>query len=81
MMKRIKIILMMLCLCGGFFAGLDASAETKYVYDQADLLTDEEEQEFQSYAESMKESYKLQSELDSVNSLIESMKKKNKEIV
>ena len=34
----------------------------------------------QDYAESMKESYKLQSELDSVNSLIESMKKKNKEI-
>lgn len=59
MMKRIKIILMMLCLCGGFFAGLDASAETKYVYDQADLLTDEEEQEFQSYAESMKDIWKM----------------------
>ena len=59
MMKRIKIILVMLCLCGGFFVGLDASAETKYVYDQADLLTDEEEQEFQSYAESMKDIWKM----------------------
>lgn len=59
MMKKIRMILMMVCLCGGLFIGLEASAETKYVYDQADLLTDEEELEFQSYAEVMKETWEM----------------------
>ena len=59
MMKKFKAILLMLCLCGGLFGCIEASAETNYVYDQAELLTEEEEQELQSYAQTMKDTWKM----------------------
>lgn len=59
MMKRIKILLMMLCLCVSLFAGFEVSAEENYVYDQADLLTEDEELELQSRAEVMKDTWEM----------------------
>ena len=59
MMKRFKMMLLMLCLCGGLFHCMEASAETNYVYDQADLLTEEEERELQSYAQTMKDNWEM----------------------
>ena len=62
MMKRIRkmfMLLTVLCMCGGLLTCLDASAETKYVYDQANLLTDEEERELQTYAENFKDTWKM----------------------
>ncbi len=59
MMKKFKVIFMMLCLCAGLVTGLETSAETKYVYDQADLLTEDEEVELQSYAEVMKDVWEM----------------------
>ena len=58
-MKKIKIFLMMLCLCGGLITGLDVFAQSDCVYDQADLLTAQEEEELQKQAEMMQETWKM----------------------
>lgn len=59
MIKKIRILLMALCLCGSLFAGFEVSAEENYVYDQADLLTEDEELELQSRAEVMKDTWEM----------------------
>lgn len=58
-MSRIKIFFTALCLCVGMFAAINVSAETDYVYDQADLLTTEEEAELQSLAETFAGSWNM----------------------
>ena len=58
-MKKIKLFLMMLCLCGVLVTGFDVSAQANWVYDQADLLTAQEEEEIQKQAEIMQETWKM----------------------
>ena len=50
-MKNVKRLLLIVCLIFGAAISIDASAETNYVYDSADLLTSSQEQELQAYAE------------------------------
>ena len=59
MMKKLRLWMMAVVLCAGLFVGLEASAETMYVYDQADLLTEKEEEKLQDYAEIMKEVWEM----------------------
>lgn len=59
MMKRIKLLFTAICLCVGLAMTMHVSAEEVYVYDQADLLTTEEEEELQSYAEVMKDVWEM----------------------
>lgn len=55
MMKRMKVILALICICLGLSITSNVFAETRYVYDHADLLNTEEEQQLQDYASTMKE--------------------------
>lgn len=59
MMRKLRLWLSAICLCAGVFAVMEVSAETVYVYDHADLLTIEEEEELQSYAEVMNDIWKM----------------------
>ena len=59
MMKRFRILIMAFCLCCGLISVMDVSAEENYVYDHADLLTVEEEEELQDYAEIMKDVWEM----------------------
>ena len=54
-MKKIKLLLMILCLCSGLLVGLTVFAQSNYVYDQANLLTAQEEEELQKQTEMMQE--------------------------
>ena len=46
-------------LCIGLLFGMETGAQTKNVYDLADLLTNEEEEKLQSYAEDFSESWSM----------------------
>ena len=59
MMRKLRLWLSVICFCTGLFTVMDVSAETVYVYDHADLLTIEEEEELQNYAEVMKDTWKM----------------------
>ena len=59
MMRKLRVWLSVICLCTGLFTVMNVSAETLYVYDHADLLTIEEEEELQNYAEVMKDTWKM----------------------
>ncbi len=59
MMKKIKILITVFCLCGGLFAALNVSAEGNYVYDHADLLTVQEEEYLQEYAENFSDNWNM----------------------
>ena len=59
MMRKLRLWLSVMCLCIGAFAAMEVSAETVYVYDHADLLTMEEEEELQNYAEVMNDVWKM----------------------
>ena len=58
-MKKIKLFFMCLCLCSGLFMGINTSAQSTYVFDQADLLTAAEEEELGSYAEVLTDVWKM----------------------
>ena len=45
MIKKMRTIIVMLCLVLGVFVPMTDQAESDYVYDLADLLTTEEEDE------------------------------------
>lgn len=51
MIRKFKRLFMIGCLCCGVFLSMRVSAAKDYVYDQADLLTTEEEAELQKQAE------------------------------
>ena len=51
MRKKLKRLFAAVCFCGALFMTMNAAAETDYVYDEADLLTTEEEAALQQYAE------------------------------
>lgn len=59
MMKSFKGLMITLCLCGILFAAMNVSAESDYVYDQADLLTTEEEASLQEYAENFAKNWNM----------------------
>ena len=59
MMKRMKVILALMCICLGLSITKNVSAENRYVYDDADLLSIEEEQQLQDYASTMKEIWEM----------------------
>lgn len=59
MMKRLKSLFVAACLCTGIFLTMNVSAETDYVYDEADLLTTEEEARLQEYAENFAMSWNM----------------------
>ena len=59
MMKKIRLWLTAICLYCGLLVTMDVSAENVYVYDYADLLTAEEEEQLQNYAEVMKDVWKM----------------------
>ena len=58
-MKKIRVFFMFLCLCAGLSGSLETFAQEEYVYDQADLLTEEEEWELQAYAEAMSNQWEM----------------------
>ena len=58
-MKKIKLFFIMLCLCGSLVTGLDVSAQSNCVYDKANLLTAQEEEELQKHADVMQEAWKM----------------------
>lgn len=51
MMRKILGIMLILCFGFGVFLSIDVKAESDYVYDQADLLTIDEEVKLQEHAE------------------------------
>ena len=57
MIKKWKAFLTVICLWFGFTAAIHASAAESLVYDNADLLTVEEEASLQQYAEIYKETW------------------------
>ena len=57
MMKRFRLFFAAICLCVIFGITTHASAAEPLVYDDADLLTAEEEAALQQYAESFKETW------------------------
>ncbi len=58
-MRRLKVLTAVLFLCTMLFGTLNVSAESAYVYDDADLLTAEEEAELQKYAEVFHENWDM----------------------
>lgn len=59
MMRRWKRFWTVLCLYISLFAAMHVSAETDYVYDEADLLTEEEEAKLQEYSERFLEEWDM----------------------
>ena len=59
MMKRMRVILALVWICLGLSITKNVSAENRYVYDDADLLSTEEEQQLQEYASAMKEIWEM----------------------
>lgn len=59
MMKKIKVLFTALCLCVGLSMTMHVSAEEIYVYDHADLLTVQEEEKLQNYADVMKDAWEM----------------------
>lgn len=58
-MRKLRFMIVVLLLCAGIFGVLNVSAESDYVYDEADLLTIEEEVELQSYAENFRVNWNM----------------------
>lgn len=58
-MKKIKLLMTALCLCLLIFAGKSVFAEEIYVYDQAGLLTEEEEQSLEEMAIQFRDSWDM----------------------
>lgn len=59
MIKKMRTIILMLCLVLGILAPMTGQAESDYVYDLADLLTAEEEMWLQEHAEFYKNQWDM----------------------
>lgn len=58
-MRRIKFLMTALCLCLLTFTGRNVFAEEIYVYDQADLLNEEEEQSLEELAIQLRDNWNM----------------------
>ena len=59
MMRRIKELAAILCLCAGWMMALNVSAEECLVYDHADLLSVQEEEYLENLAAERKEQWNM----------------------